>query len=125
MSEILATLTPTVGAGSPAMTTERIGDLFDSYHHRLYGLARRLSSARRPAEAAELLEITSALSPKGTVLREEAKRLREEEGLEDFDREFKRRNLEASHALGMASAAQSTDPSRGHPWEIPGLPSTA
>ncbi len=28
--------------------------------------------------------------------------MRDDNGLEDFDREFKRRNLEASHALGMA-----------------------
>ena len=69
---------------------------------RLVALARRLKSLRRPAEAAELLEITSSLSPQGRELREEALRLRDEEGLEDFDREFKRRNLEASHALGMA-----------------------
>jgi len=69
---------------------------------RLIALARRLRSMRRPNEAAELLEITAALSPHGDSLREEAKALRGEEGLEDFDREFKRRNLEASHALGMA-----------------------
>jgi len=69
---------------------------------RLVALARRLRSLRRPKEAAELLEISAALSPQGAALRREAFRLRDEEGLEDFDREFKRRNLEASHALGMA-----------------------
>src|SRR5512143_3185998 len=69
---------------------------------RLIALARRLAEAHRPQEAAELLEISASLSPQGPALREEARRLREEEGLEDFDREFKRRNLEASHALGMA-----------------------
>ena len=55
MSEILA-LTTTVGAGSPAMTTERIGDLFDAYHHRLYGLARRLCSDSE--EARDLVQET-------------------------------------------------------------------
>lgn len=69
---------------------------------RLTALAERLSSIRRPKEAADLLEIAAALSPQGAALREEAARLRETEGIEDFDREFKRRNLEASHALGMS-----------------------
>ena len=69
---------------------------------RLVEVARRLRSIRRPAEAAELLDIAAAFSPKGNVLREEAERVRGEEGIDDFDREFKRRNLEASHALGMA-----------------------
>jgi len=69
---------------------------------RLVELARRLRVLRRPSEAAELLEIAAPLSKQGATLREEAERLRSERGLEDFDREFKRRNLEASHALGMA-----------------------
>ncbi|HSO23460.1 MAG TPA: cyclic nucleotide-binding domain-containing protein [Chondromyces sp.] len=69
---------------------------------RLVEVARRLRTLRRPSEAAELLEIAAALSPRGAELRQEAERMRGEEGLEDFDREFKRRNLEASHALGMA-----------------------
>ena len=70
---------------------------------RLVEVARRLRSFRRPTEAADLLEIAAALSPKGAAaLREEADRVRDEDGIEDFDREFKRRNLEASHALGMA-----------------------
>ena len=38
------------------MTTERIGDLFDAYHHRLYGLARRLSSDAE--EAKDLVQET-------------------------------------------------------------------
>ncbi len=70
---------------------------------KLVEVARRLRSLRRPAEAAELFEIAAALSPLGAAeLRAEAERLRGEEGIDDFDREFKRRNLEASHALGMA-----------------------
>jgi CRP-like cAMP-binding protein len=70
---------------------------------RLVEVARRLRSYRRPTEAADLLEIAAALSPKGAAaLREEADHLRGEDGIEDFDREFKRRNLEASHSLGMA-----------------------
>jgi CRP/FNR family cyclic AMP-dependent transcriptional regulator len=69
---------------------------------RLVEVARRLRSIRRPSEAADILEVAAALSPQGAALREEAERARGEEGIEDFDREFKRRNLEASHALGMA-----------------------
>ena len=70
---------------------------------RLVEVARRLRSFRRPSEAADLLEIAAALSPKGAAaLREEADRLRDEDGIEDFDREFKRRNLEASHLLLLA-----------------------
>jgi RNA polymerase sigma-70 factor (ECF subfamily) len=56
MSEVLATLRPTAGAGSPAMTTERIGTLFDAHHQRLYGLARRLSSDAE--EARDLVQET-------------------------------------------------------------------
>jgi CRP-like cAMP-binding protein len=69
---------------------------------RLVAVARKLRAIRRPTEAAQILEIAAALSPHGASLREEAHRLRGEEGVEDFDRELKRRNLEASHALGMA-----------------------
>jgi CRP-like cAMP-binding protein len=74
---------------------------------RLVAVARKLRSIHRPGEAAQLLEIAAALSPHGSSLREEAHRLRGEEGIEDFDRELKRRNLEASHALGMAHIFQN------------------
>jgi CRP-like cAMP-binding protein len=70
---------------------------------RLVALARRLRTLGRPSEAADLLEIAAALSPQGAAdLRDEAENMRGEESIEDFNREFKRRNLEASHALGMA-----------------------
>jgi len=69
---------------------------------RLVELARRLHAVGRSSEAAELLETVSSLSPRGGRLRHEAERLRKYDGADDFDREFKRRNLEASHALGMA-----------------------
>ena len=54
MSEALATPIATLGARSPAMTSQRIGDLFDRHHQRLYGLARRLSSD--PEEARDLVQ---------------------------------------------------------------------
>jgi len=69
---------------------------------RLVELARRLHAVGRSSEAAELLETVSSLTPQGSRLRREASRLRKYDGADDFDREFKRRNLEASHALGMA-----------------------
>ncbi len=69
---------------------------------RLVELARRLHAVGRSSEAAELLETVSSLSPQGSRLRDEAERLRTYDAADDFDREFKRRNLEASHALGMA-----------------------
>ncbi|MCU0302683.1 MAG: cyclic nucleotide-binding domain-containing protein [Thermoanaerobaculales bacterium] len=69
---------------------------------RLVELARRLHSVGRSTEAAELLETVSSLSPQGSRLRREAARLRTYTNPDSFDREFKRRNLEASHALGMA-----------------------
>jgi CRP-like cAMP-binding protein len=69
---------------------------------RLVAAARRLDTVGRPREAAEVLEVAAALSPEGAALRAEAAELRTKESIEDFDREFKRRNLEASHALGMA-----------------------
>jgi CRP-like cAMP-binding protein len=68
----------------------------------LVELARRLHAVGRSSEAAELLETVSSLSPQGDRLLREATRLRKVDGADDFDREFKRRNLEASHALGMA-----------------------
>jgi CRP-like cAMP-binding protein len=69
---------------------------------RLVELARRLHAVGRSSEAAELLETVSSLTPQGSRLRREASRLRTYDRADDFDREFKRRNLEASHALGMA-----------------------
>lgn len=43
-SEILVSPVAVFAAKESAMSIERIGDLFDRYHQRLYGLARRLSS---------------------------------------------------------------------------------
>ncbi len=68
---------------------------------RLVALAERLVSLRRPHEAAELLELAAAMSPGSRHLRERAERLRAVESPDDLERELKRRNLEASHAIGM------------------------
>ena len=56
MSEILAAPVAAMGARDSAMTIERLGDLFDRYHQRLYGLARRLSSDAE--EARDLVQET-------------------------------------------------------------------
>ncbi len=69
---------------------------------RLAELARRLHAVGRSSEAAELLETISSLTQQGSHLQREASSLRTYDRADDFDREFKRRNLEASHALGMA-----------------------
>jgi RNA polymerase sigma-70 factor (ECF subfamily) len=56
MSELLATLTTTAGAGETVTASERIGNLFDLHQARLYGLARRLSSDAE--EARDLVQET-------------------------------------------------------------------
>ena len=50
MSESLATPLATLGAASPAMTSQRLGELFDRHHQRLYSLARRMSSDAEEAK---------------------------------------------------------------------------
>ncbi len=70
---------------------------------RIIAIARRLATVHRSAEAADLLEVAAMLSSRGAALLEEAQQLRETEGGGTFDREFKRRNLESSHAIGMGN----------------------
>ncbi len=50
MSESIATPLVTLGAAGQAMTSQRIGELFDRHHQRLYNLARRLSSDSEEAK---------------------------------------------------------------------------
>ncbi len=80
--------------------SERVS-LHPALVERLVKIARRLAAAHRPEEAADLLEIAAVLSPQGGALLDEAEALREQSAEDVFDREFKRRNLEASHAIGM------------------------
>ncbi len=70
---------------------------------RIVAIARRLASVNRPEEAADLLEVAAMLSPQGSALLEEAEDLRRSGDGGSFDREFKRRNLESSHAIGMGN----------------------
>ncbi len=70
---------------------------------RLVALAGELERTGQPVFAAELLDIAASLAPGGNSYRERAERLRGTTGsTADSEREFRRRNLEASHAVGMA-----------------------
>ena len=70
---------------------------------RLVALAGELERTGQPTFAAELLDIAASLAPGGNSYRERAERLRATTGSgADSEREFRRRNLEASHAVGMA-----------------------
>jgi len=70
---------------------------------RLVALAERLERVGQLDLAADLYELAASLTPRGEQLRQRARALRSApaEG-DDPEREFKRRNLEASHAVGMA-----------------------
>jgi CRP/FNR family transcriptional regulator, cyclic AMP receptor protein len=73
------------------------------FSSRLVELADRLERAGQPGLAAELLEIAATLTPRGEGYRQRAAALRRvATPPEDPEREYKRRNLEASHAYGMA-----------------------
>ncbi|MGC8915788.1 MAG: cyclic nucleotide-binding domain-containing protein [Thermoanaerobaculum sp.] len=75
---------------------------------KLAALAERLAAAGHYTFAAEVLELAATLTPRAEVLR---KRIQALKGLaktaEDPEREYKRRNLEASHAVGMARILES------------------
>ncbi len=73
------------------------------FAERLAGVAERVAAAGLNLLAAELLEMAAGLTPKGDGYRQKAMALRADaRPAEDPDREHKRRNLEASHAVGMA-----------------------
>lgn len=69
---------------------------------RLAELASRLEQSGQRLVAADLLELAATLTPKGEALRERAATLRASTVDDNPEREYKRRNLEASHAVGMA-----------------------
>ncbi len=69
---------------------------------RLAELAVRLENSGQRLVAAELLELAATLTPKGEALRKRAETLRHAAADDTPEREYKRRNLEASHAVGMA-----------------------
>ncbi|HQU33237.1 MAG TPA: hypothetical protein PLB88_02885, partial [Thermoanaerobaculaceae bacterium] len=73
------------------------------FAQRLVAIAEELERAGQPGLAAELYEMAASLTPKGEAWRQRAAALRRTSGdVEDPQREHKRHNLEASHAVGMA-----------------------
>ena len=75
---------------------------------RLTALAERLSDLRRPSEGADILDLAAEISREPNPLRNRAKALRREaHSTTAGDREHKRRNLEASHAIGMGHILES------------------
>ncbi len=78
------------------------------FAQRLTALAEQLERAGQPAFAAELFELAASFTPKGEAYRQRAAALRRATPVaEDADREHKRRNLEASHAVGMARVLEA------------------
>ncbi len=73
------------------------------FAQRLVAIAEELERAGQPGLAAELYEMAASLTAKGEAWRQRAAALRRASGGdEDPQREHKRHNLEASHAVGMA-----------------------
>jgi CRP/FNR family cyclic AMP-dependent transcriptional regulator len=72
------------------------------FAQRIAEVADRLEKAGNPTAAAELFDIAADLTPRGEPFRQRAAALRRGNGQEDPEREHKRHNLEASHAVGMA-----------------------
>ena len=85
---------------------------------KLVALAERLERGGHAAFAAELYELAASLTPRGEQLRQRARALRSAPpGDDDPEREFKRRNLEASHAVGMARIFEGRE-DLGHAQEM-------
>lgn len=77
--------------------------LHPAFARRLVALAEDLERAGQPAFAADLYDIAATVLPRGDTYRNKAEELRSEASApSDPDRDYKRRNLEASHAVGMA-----------------------
>lgn len=78
------------------------------FAQRLAALADQLESIGNAGVAAELMELAASLTPRGDVYRAKAATLRRIAATQDDpEREFKRRNLEASHAVGMARVMEA------------------
>jgi CRP/FNR family transcriptional regulator, cyclic AMP receptor protein len=77
---------------------------------RLVALAERLERVGQTGFAADLYELAASLTPRGEPLRQKARALRSgPPGSDEPERECKRRNLEASHAIGMARIFEGRD----------------
>jgi len=78
------------------------------FAERLAQLAEKMASSGQYSFAAELLEIAASLTPRAEALRKRIAALKAlAKTQEDPEREYKRRNLEASHAVGMARILES------------------
>lgn len=70
---------------------------------RLAAIAERMEQSGAAGQAAELYEVAASITPKGEEYRRRAEFLRSRgDQTGDPEREHKRHNLEASHAVGMA-----------------------
>jgi CRP-like cAMP-binding protein/DNA-binding transcriptional ArsR family regulator len=73
------------------------------FAQRLAALAEQAERVGQPGLAAEIYELAASLTPRGDPYRQRAAILRRvASSAEDTEREHKRHNLEASHAVGMA-----------------------
>jgi CRP/FNR family transcriptional regulator, cyclic AMP receptor protein len=78
------------------------------FAQRLVALGEQAERAGQPALAAELYELAASVTPRGDPYRQKAAALRRVAGsVEDPEREHKRHNLEASHAVGMARVLEA------------------
>jgi len=73
------------------------------FAQRLAAIAEQAERVGQPGLAAELFELAASLTPRGEPYRQRAAALqRVAKTTDDAEREHKRHNLEASHAVGMA-----------------------
>jgi CRP-like cAMP-binding protein len=78
------------------------------FAQRLVALAEQAERASQPALAAELYELAASVTPRGNGYRHRAAALRRvASSAEDPEREHKRHNLEASHAVGMGRVLEA------------------
>ncbi len=78
------------------------------FAQRLVALGEQAERAGQPALAAELYELAASVTPRGEAYRQRASALRRvASSAEDPEREHKRHNLEASHAVGMARVLEA------------------
>jgi CRP/FNR family transcriptional regulator, cyclic AMP receptor protein len=84
------------------MTTDQIQP-HPVFAQRLAGIAEQAERDGQAGIAAELFELAASLTPRGEPYRQRAAALRRvAKTSDDTEREHKRHNLEASHAVGMA-----------------------
>src|SRR3972149_1627155 len=89
------------------------------FAQRLAVLAEQAERVGQPGLAAELYALAASLPPGGDTSRQRATPLRRVAGsAEDAEREHKRHNLEASHAVGMARILEARGGRTRGPEEV-------